>query len=396
MDQYIETLRERFSSFTYRELQKEAKANSIPARQKKVELIEALVQQLSLNYNSGENSAASSPDPHNLNDATIAGDPVEAEGAAQNSENISTDSAKDLENISTDSAKDLENINTDAGSLATDASDQAENSNTDVADFTVDSYNQDLENINVDAASITTDASEKANSENIGTDVACFAMDTADQRSAKEGNRFAEVHSREFGKMPSILESRERLLQRHAQLTADIPAVFQKAQRPYQEFKQVAEMKVRFQFGEGLPCGVVKMSDTSSPQASSSSAKRVHTPRIDVKNMTMAKTPNATPSSTKTTPVWNGRISHVATPKGQRGTFSSDSSDEPHSPVHTPKSNRSYTPYKGSFRYMSDRDFVIYQQKMTSAKKEASNKAPNGEDGGGAGGSSNDDYSFDL
>ncbi|KAI3413880.1 hypothetical protein GPALN_011355 [Globodera pallida] len=95
MDQYKETLRERFSSFTYRELQKEAKANSIPARQKKVELIEALVQQLSLNYNSGENSAASSPDPHNLNDATIAGDPVEAEGAAQNSENISTDTVEE-------------------------------------------------------------------------------------------------------------------------------------------------------------------------------------------------------------------------------------------------------------------------------------------------------------
>uniref|UniRef100_A0A914GVT0 Uncharacterized protein n=1 Tax=Globodera rostochiensis TaxID=31243 RepID=A0A914GVT0_GLORO len=78
----------------------------------------------------------------------------------------------------------------------------------------------------------------------------------------------------------------------------------------------------------------------------------------------------------------SGRISLLAIPKGQHGTLASGSSDEP---SRTHKFNRSYTPYTGPFKYvdtmkMTDRVFVNYQQKMLSAKNEASNKAPpNGE-----------------
>uniref|UniRef100_A0A183CB22 Uncharacterized protein n=1 Tax=Globodera pallida TaxID=36090 RepID=A0A183CB22_GLOPA len=68
-------------------------------------------------------------------------------------------------------------------------------------------------------------------------------------------------------------------------------------------------------------------------------------------------------------------------PSNRRSERAAYSNDEP---SRTLKFNRSYTPYTGAFKYvdtmkMTDRVFVNYQQKMLSAKNEASNKAPNGE-----------------
>ncbi|KAL3085095.1 hypothetical protein niasHS_010164 [Heterodera schachtii] len=303
----IESLRVRLSSLSYRELQKEAKENSISARKKKLDIIEALIRKHTRKSNSTQND-------HNSDNLAIAGENVErTEAQTDNKEN----------------------------SLS-------------AGDITIDMANSIGDAIFYEggnSANVTFGSTEKRGT--VNTENVSVAFTNPKSRMIN----FAAETTLEEGNSENVVANVVSIEEREETKTKDIANEIKPNRKEWEKFDSVATDFVEATFYGDDTANLANFAVGSGSRV------------LDFVDAT-----------------FDGGLSEDAVAKlimsENRENIRIDFDNVRTKSIGTPfkvKPKLSYTPYRGSFKYvdttkMSNREFAIYQQKKEEEKKQVLNE----------------------
>ncbi|KAL3117215.1 hypothetical protein niasHT_007618 [Heterodera trifolii] len=301
----IESLRVRLSSLSYRELQKEAKENSISARKKKLDIIEALIRKHTRKSNSTQND-------HNSDNLAIAGENVErTETQTDNKENSAADITTDMANSIGDA------IFYEGGN----------------------------------SANVTFGSTEKRG--NVNTENVSVAFINPKSRMID----FAAETTLEEGNSENVVATVFSIEKREETKSKDIANEIKPNRKEWEKFDSVATDFVEATFYEDYTANLTNVTVGSGSRM------------LDFVDATLDRGLSEDAVA---------KLIMSETRENIRIDFDNNRTKSIGTPFKV-KPKLSYTPYRGTFKYvdttkMSNREFAIYQQKKEEEKKQVLNE----------------------